>query len=302
MRSGSIAHSPNRTRESSPANSVFSLASDLGIPPEIVSAGGGVNLAAVAPPSADVLEDIKPAIPTESVATPQPVSMPTMPPSASSSENPADLSAENAALRWRVGMLENIVKQAATFFSACNAVDGQVPPVGAAAMFNNSNTAAAYQPSPAMEATLSPSMFPSIARDAVVVSSPLNLQSTLPTTQTSTSGDVVSSLFNLSNPLARHPAVVATLPAVSSERRGVALQRARGPLTGINLDLPANQRRLSDVARVIVALAKLRGWTSARSSRTSAQVQATRRLKSSAARRRTAGSVRALRRPNGTRR
>lgn len=278
---------------------MLSLANDLGIPPEIVSAGGGVNLAAVAPPSADVLEDIKPAIPTEtSVATPPQLAAVPVP----APEQGADLEAENSALRWRVGMLENIVKQAANFFSAYNTVDGQAPPTSL--LSANTTNPAYQQPSPAMEATLSPAMYPVTGPQAV--SSPLNLQNSLPT-EASTSGDVVTSLFDLSNPLARHPAVVATLPAVSSERRGVALQRARGGMTGINLDLPANQRRLSDVARVVVALARLRGLTSAsasppRSSRSTTRQAQQQRLKSSAARRRMAGSARALRRPSGTRR
>lgn len=291
--------SPAKTRESSPANSVLSLASDLGIPPEIVTAGGGVNLATVAPPPAHVLEDIKPSV--------DPTAPPAMPDFATAefaAPTPApgheqDVRAENAHLRWRVGMLENIVKQAATFFSSYNNLAGQAAPVTPNGMVHTPIAS----PAPGMDATLSPPMFPAHPREAV--RSPLRLQTQLMNAVHSnvlpnpTSSD--SSFIDLSNPVARHPAVMATLPAVSSKRRGQALQRATGSLTGINWDLPANRHRLDVVAKVIVQLARLRGWASAspRPSRTRAP-QA--RFKAALNRRRTAGSLRALRRPNGTRR
>lgn len=301
LRSGSAPSTPSKTRESSPANSVLSLASDLGIPPEIVSAGGGVSLATVAPPSADVLVDIKPVV--EAPATPTPAQPPQaqimtpMPPS-----NPADMHVENAALRWRVSMLENIVKQAANFFSSYPTGTAGPMPAG---MFPHPPFASPHQqqPTPGMELTLSPPLYPSDVRE---VASPLHLQTQLDThhlnhNQSSASAEVGSFYVDLSTPLARHPAAVATLPAVSSERRGKALQRARGSLTGISLDSPANQRRLAVVARVIVELARLRGWTSASPRRRTSRATPA-RLKQ-AARCRTASSMRALRRrPSGTRR
>lgn len=292
--------SPAKTRESSPANSVLSLASDLGIPPEIVTAGGGVNLATVAPPPAHVLEDIKPSIdPTAPPAIPE---FPTPDLSAQSAPLPGheqDVRAENAHLRWRVGMLENIVKQAATFFSSYNQLAGQAAPVAPNGIVGTPISS----PAPGMDATLSPPLFPAQPREAV--KSPLRLQSQLVNAAhpnvlpNPTSSD--SSFIDLSNPVARHPAVMATSPAVSSKRRGQALQRATGSLTGINWDLPANRQRLDVVAKVIVQLARLRGWASAspRPSRTRAP-QA--RFKTALNRRRTAGSLRALRRLNGTRR
>lgn len=315
LRSGSVPSTPAKTRESSPANSVLSLASDLGIPPEIVTAGGGVNLATVAPPPAHVLEDIKPSIdPTAPPAMPDftnPDIAAAQAASASAASVPGheqDVRAENAHLRWRVGMLENIVKQAATFFSSYNQLAGQAAPVTPNGMVHTPMSS----PAPGMDATLSPPLFPAQPRSAV--KSPLRLQTQLAVNTsttavhpnvlpTPTSSD--SSFVNLSTPVARHPAVMATSPAVSSssKRRGQALQRATGSLTGINWDLPANRQRLDVVAKVIVQLARLRGWASAspRPSRARAPAQA--RLKAALNRRRTAGSLRALRRsPNGTRR
>ncbi|RSH88038.1 uncharacterized protein EHS24_000563 [Apiotrichum porosum] len=222
LRTGGTAPStPCKTRESSPANSIVSLASDLGIPPEIVSAGGGVNLATVAPPPADVdIEDIKPRIPTSvpdmiSIATPQ-LSIMEQAPS-------TDLATENMHLRWRVSMLENIVKQAAAYFSSNTPIDMATAPPPHPMM-------EVHTPSPpriaGMDATLSPPLFPTLREP---VQSPLRLQTKLDTTnnmthpdtnQSTASADVVSSFIDLSTPVARHPAVVATLPAVSSERRG----------------------------------------------------------------------------------
>lgn len=292
-----------KTRESSPANSIVSLASDLGIPAEIVSAGGGVNLATVAPPPADVQEDIKPFISTP-VAPPTEAPEPIPITGPVSADFANDIRAENAALRWRVGMLENIVKQAATFFSAYNPpVDGQATPVTSNGLALVSTPF--QQPAPGMSATLSPPMYPTVAREAV--QSPLRLQTELDTApshpthvQSTSTSDAFSSFVDLSTPVARHPAAVATSSSVSSVRRDAALQRARGSLTGINLDLPANGQRLAVVARVIVQLARLRGWTSAESTRRLPPRATASRFKM--ATRRTAGSLRALRRPNGTRR
>ncbi|KAL1409722.1 hypothetical protein Q8F55_003718 [Vanrija albida] len=231
LRTGSTPSSPMKTRESSPANSIVSLASDLGIPAEIVSAGGGVNLATVAPPPADVQEDIKPFIST-TVAPPTEAPEPIPITGPVSADFANDIRAENAALRWRVGMLENIVKQAATFFSAYNApVDGQATPVAPNGMALPNTPF--QQPAPGMSATLSPPMYPTVAREAV--QSPLRLQTELDTApshpthvQSSSTSDAFSSFVDLSTPVARHPAA-----------------RARGSLTGINLDLPANGQRLA---------------------------------------------------------
>lgn len=296
LRTGSTPSTPCKTRESSPAHSVLSLASDLGIPSEIVTAGCGVSLATVLPPPADALTDMKPNVEALAPATPTPAPPQDLMPSpmTMAPNNPAELYAQNEQLRWRVNMLENIVRQAANIFSSC--------PTGA-----NTNPAAFLPPfvlpqtpsHPGMEATLSPPLYPSEPHQ---VASPLHLQAQLDAThpnhnQAVASGDAGPSFVDMSNSLARHPAAVATLSAVSSQRHSTALQRARDSLT-INMDSPATQRRLSVVARVIVELARLRGWTSASPPRRSSRAAAVSRLQS-AARHRALGS-RSLRRLHST--
>jgi hypothetical protein len=275
LRTGSAPSTPSKTRESSPAHSVMSLASDLGIPSEIVQAGCGVSLATVLPPPADALTDMKPNVEAPAPATPPPA--PPAPPQelmaspmALAPSNPAELFAQNEQLRWRVNMLENLVRQAANIFSSCPT--------------SNANQASFLapqfalhppQPHPGMESTLSPPLYPSDPRQ---VASPLHLQAQLdaPNHPATASGDASQSFVDLSTPLARHPAAVATTSVVSSQRRSAALQRARVSLT-INLDSLATQRQMSVVARVIVQLARLRGWTSASRPRRSSRAPATTR-------------------------
>ncbi|TXT04757.1 uncharacterized protein COLE_07576 [Cutaneotrichosporon oleaginosum] len=302
LRSGSAPSTPSKTRESSPAHSVLSLASDLGIPSEIVKAGCGVSLATVLPPPADVLTDI-PNIEAPAPATPAPAppqdlmqSPMTMAPS-----NPAQLYLQNEQLRWRVNMLENLVRQASSIFSSCPTGNATPAPFLPPAF-------ALHQPPshPGMEATLSPPLYASEPHHQVA--SPLHLESHLDATHhyssthtpATANGDASQSYVDLSTPLARHPAAVATPSDVSSQRRSVALQRARDFVT-INLDSPATQRRLSVVARVIVELARLRGWTSASPrARPSSRPMAHPTSRSKwAARRRALGS-RLLRRPHST--
>jgi hypothetical protein len=87
---------------------------------------------------------------------------------------------------------------------------------------------------------------------------------------------------------------VAISSAVLSLRgRAEALQRARGSLTGFSLDVPVTPERVATAARVVVALARLRGWTS-----TSARSTRLPSRKSSAL---NTGSARRLRRFNGMR-
>ncbi|BEJ18262.1 hypothetical protein CspHIS471_0705390 [Cutaneotrichosporon sp. HIS471] len=172
LRTGSAPSTPSKTRESSPAHSVLSLASDLGIPSEIVTAGCGVSLATVLPPPADALTDMKPNIEALVPATPTPAppqdlmqSTMTMEPS-----NPAELYAQNEHLRWRVNMLENIVRQAANIFSSCPT--GNVNP----GSFLPALLLPQPQSHPGMEATLSPPLYPSEPHQ---VASPLHLQTQL---------------------------------------------------------------------------------------------------------------------------
>jgi len=158
----------------------------------------------------------------------------------------ATLLAENAGLKERVGILENLVKQAfalsnlsnpstittidpsSTSFSYStdqpidwNALFAQPPPTATSISTNT-----AYEPYSGLETTL----FPSFAPNPPIV---LSLQ---------------DEPFNL----ARHPAAVATMP-----KHGMSLQRARTCLIPSEMSTV----RLRMVAKVVVALARRRGWT-----------------------------------------
>jgi hypothetical protein len=247
LRTGSAPSTPSKTRESSPAHSVMSLASDLGIPSEIVQAGCGVSLATVLPPPADALTDMKPNVEAPAPATPPPA--PPAPPQelmaspmALAPSNPAELFAQNEQLRWRVNMLENLVRQAANIFSSCPT--------------SNANQASFLapqfalhppQPHPGMESTLSPPLYPSDPRQ---VASPLHLQAQLdaPNHPATASGDASQSFVDLSTPLARHPAAgeglfdnqlgLAGNPAANVGRG--AGDRSTGSASGLDLGIAAS--------------------------------------------------------------
>ncbi|WVQ84196.1 hypothetical protein IAT38_006347 [Cryptococcus sp. DSM 104549] len=136
-------------REPSPAQSVMSLASDLGLPAELVGAGAGVSLASVAPPPADLAlqvdpgvsgrgeeEDVKPILLDGGVAV-------GFSPQSAVGGVGGGLEAENAVLRERVALLENLVKQVV----AVSDLSGLVPPV-----LSNPSPALAPPPAPLHEA------------------------------------------------------------------------------------------------------------------------------------------------------
>ena len=216
MRSGATP-SPRRSaeRECSPAHSTYSLASDLGIPPEIVNSSGGVNLASVAPPPADL--DIKPVI-TQSL------------PAYTPSDSGSSLEVENANLKQRVRLLENIVKELAAL-SSLNTGAPQATEQKPAETLTNLDWDVNTSP------TISPPLFPS---------EPFEALEPLPSAQTEIQPDLN---------LACHPAVMATSPC-----QGQALQRARN--TSVSAPLEMNLSRLGVAAKVIIALAKLRGLAS----------------------------------------
>ncbi|BEI87241.1 hypothetical protein CcaverHIS002_0705870 [Cutaneotrichosporon cavernicola] len=225
LRTGSAPSSPSKTRESSPAHSVLSLASDLGIPSEIVTAGCGVSLATVLPPPADALTDMKPNMEALAPATPTPAPPQDLmqSPMAMAPSNPAELYAQNEHLRWRVNMLENIVRQAANIFSSC--------PTGNAnpASFLPALILPQPQSHPGMEATLSPPLYPSEPHQ---VASPLHLQSQLDAphpnhNQAVASGDAGQSYLGL----AGHPAAAVG--------RGAG-DRGAGSASGLDLGLPTS--------------------------------------------------------------
>ena len=238
-------------REASPANSVISLANDLGIPPEIVSSSGGVNLATVAPPPADL--DVKPVV---APASPPLTNVQGPPLFGDMTIN--SLQAENAAIRERVGLLENLVKQVVALSNLGGIPSAQPPAKSAApptspayvapqsfewdAILNASN-ANAESINARLSATLSPPMFPVQPLD---VATDLSISSANPALPSNTNAN-----------LACHPAVVVT--CATSQ----ALQRARTPSRLVPLEM--SSARLGMMAKVVIAMAKLRDMSSLRS-------------------------------------
>ncbi|OCF42357.1 hypothetical protein I317_03862 [Kwoniella heveanensis CBS 569] len=228
--SGSAFGSPS-AREASPAQSVISLANDLGIPTELVS-GTGVKLSSVAPPPADLhLEDIKPVIPQS--PGPEDVELkaiaPTIAPAtpltvASASINPAArLQAENAALRERVSLLETLVKQVVAVANLSGIHESSSAPASAtstavehqqelvsptntsnidwAAFLSVPHVSSTTAPAaPGLEVTLSPPYYPATLADAPETHTVT--QSILPTGQTPVSSSIVEATSNPIGPAA----------------------------------------------------------------------------------------------------
>lgn len=116
-----------RSREPSPAQSVFSLATDLGLPTELVNGGAGVRLASVTPPSKEMLsemgvdddDDDREATHGDRIGVGNffHTHLGHIQPSSNSfDEEEAQLKEENAHLRERIGLLENLVKQVVILF------------------------------------------------------------------------------------------------------------------------------------------------------------------------------------------
>nr|KIR83230.1 hypothetical protein I308_06429 [Cryptococcus tetragattii IND107] len=112
------------SREPSPAHSVFSLATDLGLPTELVSGGAGVRLASVTPPSKGMLSEMgvdgDDDDDDRGVGSGDRIGIGDLlhsrlghiqPSPSSFEEEEAQLKEENARLRERVSLLENLVKQ-----------------------------------------------------------------------------------------------------------------------------------------------------------------------------------------------
>ncbi|ODN77867.1 hypothetical protein L202_04981 [Cryptococcus amylolentus CBS 6039] len=230
-----VSHStlPSASPATSSDLDMFSFAHDLGLPSQLV--GGGVNLTSVAPPPADVKDSFEPS----------PLSLsPTM---ASTSEQVDSLQAENAALKQRVTLLENLVKQVV---AVANLSGQSQPPANLSSQAPIDWLSVFTSPSAAttsgLSSTLSPGLPPTV--------------SSFPTSHTN-----LASRQESLNPSACHSAVVVTSPAALSRGKlGAALQRARGAtsMRSLAVALARDERRLRQVARVIVALAKQRGWIS----------------------------------------
>jgi hypothetical protein len=239
-------------REASPAQSVISLANDLGIPPEIVSSSGGVNLANVAPPPADLEPEVKPVIASPS-PTPIPLVVAPM-----GNATLASLQIENATLRERVGLLENLVKQVVALANLSGL------PSSASALVSSTQSAPSVtvdEQAPLdwdtlvnsttqnnnLNATLSPSMYPVEPLESTRID--INLAPSLPSVSAFPSN-------NSEMNLACHPAVMATCAG----NPGQALQRARttSPLGPLEM----SSDRLGVMAKVIIELARVRGMSS----------------------------------------
>ncbi|WVQ74112.1 hypothetical protein IAR50_003702 [Cryptococcus sp. DSM 104548] len=221
--SGSVASS-GRLRETSPAQSVISLATDLGLPTELVSGGSGVNLSSVAPPPADL--DL----------APQP--LPSSPPPSRAENDDVELLREqNRALRERVGLLEGLVKQVVSLsnLSGLAQPEAPLPEQDWSTLLPNISTAG-LDDTPSLSPPLYTSFLPASVFTPI---SPTFPSLSLPTTTSPKSSS--SPLAALpadsdssepkSTPGACHSAVVVTLSPsspLSEGGWGKALQRAWG--------------------------------------------------------------------------
>ncbi|OXM76128.1 hypothetical protein C364_06232 [Cryptococcus neoformans Bt63] len=247
------------TREASTEHDVLSFANDLGIPTEIVSSG--VSLSNVAPPPSSVDVDVKPII------EPSPLTLASPAVVLTSNDDLVAIKTENASLRQRVTLLENLVKQVVAIanFSPPVPSTSQRTPVNQFASLPSqssldwSSTLSATSVLPAgLSSTLSPGL---PARNSTVSTTSASQL----THHAQTSQPELASSQNVSNPVACHSAVVATTPAPLFEGRlDVALQRARGnySMHSLALALAKDEKRMAQVARLIIALARHKGWIS----------------------------------------
>ncbi|ADV25475.1 hypothetical protein I305_04659 [Cryptococcus gattii E566] len=246
-------------REASTEHDVLSFANDLGIPSEIVSSG--VSLSNVAPPPSSVDVDVKPII------EPSPLTLASPAVVLTSNDDLMAIKTENANLRQRVTLLENLVKQVVAIanFSPPVSSTSQRTPVNQYASLPSqssldwSSTLSATSILPAgLSSTLSPGL---PARNSTV-----STTSTSQITQlVQTSQPELASSQNVSDSVACHSAVVATTSApLIKGRLDVALQRAREnySMRSLALALAKDEKRMAQVARLIIALARHKGWIS----------------------------------------
>jgi hypothetical protein len=223
--SSSPSGSTSTLRLATPEQKVLSLVGDLGLPPSMVSAG--VNLSSVAPQSTEM------AVVKQEYIAPHTVS----------TSEIDKLVSENRALLERITMLETLVKQvvALSDLSGLNAKSPIIKP--------SFDTLALPQATDVFD-------FNSFVNPTVDDNSSLPITQSSPTLATPTWSSIDT---NSIHPIACHSAAVATsdLPLPG---KGEAQQRAKG--TGLNLHPSLiTKERLSLVARVVVASAKMRGWT-----------------------------------------
>nr|ODN87534.1 hypothetical protein L203_03311 [Cryptococcus depauperatus CBS 7841] len=200
-----ISTSSSGSREASPLQEVafFATNPDLSTP---ISAKN-ISLSDIAPPPPHL------GISIQSFIDPLPATL-----SQSSSENPESeevqkIKAENSALKQRITLLENLVKQVVSIAD----LSGQSEPQNALSMETFANrTALLFTPSTGLSSTLSPDLFP-------IDNTHLSALSQHSTTSYNSQSESLLSP-DVSNPVACHSAVVATTSAFKAR---MALQRAR---------------------------------------------------------------------------
>nr|ADE10085.1 bZIP 1 [Tremella fuciformis] len=234
----SLRSSSSYSSAGSPSRSV--RLSERGVSPALSVAsssmlpytGGGVNLAAVAPPPRDLdMEvDVKPTL------------------ALLGDDTLAKVQGENAALRDRVARLEELVKHLTPLISL------SIPPP--------TTLIPAADPAPVVNTA------PEVPAAADAFDIAAFLDQTTTTTPTTTTNTITDGLSTTLSPpyvrpalpldtdtLARHPAAVATSPSLIGSRE--ALQRARCTL---DLGTEVGRKRMEMAARVVIALAKHRGF------------------------------------------
>lgn len=229
--SPSTVASSTTALETSPEQTVLTLAGELGIPPQMVSSG--VSLSSVAPPPHDAEPDVQ--VKQEFITAP-----------ALTNSEMDKLVSQNKALTQRVSILENLLKQvvAVSNLGGLQPIVTQPTPV---------DTLPVHQPASAVDETFD---FNSFIQSSTSDTPPSPTTISAPITP-SVSDQSPTSFY----PVACHSAAVATI--VSSEDpsdEGTAPQRARGNRNTLDSRL-ITRDRLDKVARILGALAKLRGWT-----------------------------------------
>lgn len=166
----------------------------------------------------------------------------------------SDLEMENAALRERVSLLENLVKQVVALSNL-----GSVPSATSQSSLATPSTSA----NPAMDwEALNHLTVPSSQSGGVTLSPAMYHATPLTATSDDSMTNPTVSLFENESvhrqksglDLTCHPAAMVT-----SSLAEAALQRVRTPSVSVSLEM--NSARLRTVARVVVALAKVKGLT-----------------------------------------
>ena len=233
----SIATS-STTHERSTEQTVMTLAGELGIPPQMVSSG--VNLSSVAPPPHDAEAETQVKLEPTTFLAP-------------SSTEMDKLIAQNKTLTQRVTMLENLLKQVV----AVSNLSGLQPLATQPTTTTTADTLP-VQPVSAVDETFDFNSFIQSSNASEAPSTPTT--ASYPPMTPTDSNQISSSSFY---PVACHSAAVATFVSstLSPVDEGKAPQRARGTRNQKWDSRLITRERLDKVARILGALAELRGWT-----------------------------------------